>query len=115
MKPQAVKYMIEAIDMNRAVKFYRDVLGFEESFTSMHWSELSHNGAIIGIHGGGDEVDRSTGISLQYEDVRSAYSEAITGGARSLQEPHQREGEPIILSSIRDPEGNLITLTQYVG
>lgn len=58
---------------------------------------------------------RPTGLSIQYEDVVRAYALAIDSGATGIQPPEQREGEPIILASIADPEGNVIMLTQYVG
>ena len=115
MKPQAVKYVLMAQDMDRAVAFYRDVLGFTENFSSPDWSELRFGDAILGLHGGGDGTRQQTGLSMQYEDVATAYSQAIGSGAAGIQAPEQREGEPIILASIADPEGNVIMLTQYVG
>lgn len=115
MKPQVVKFMIEAVEMDRAVAFYRDVLGFEESIVSPYWSELTHGGAVLGIHGGGEKGDKPTGLSIQYEDVSVAYAAALEAGAVGLMAPQQRESEPIMLASIRDPEGNEIMLTQFVG
>ena len=82
---------------------------------SEYWSELKFGDAIIGIHGGGDGSANPTGISLQYSDVKQVYQSAIEAGAIAIVEPHQREGEPIILGELRDAEGNEIMLTQYVG
>lgn len=115
MKPQAVKYVLMAQNMDRAVAFYRDTLGFVESFSSPYWSELRFGDAIIGLHGGGDGSHQKTGLSIQYEDVKTAFANTMAGGATSIQVPEQREGEPIVLYSILDPEGNEIMLTQYVG
>ena len=115
MKPQAVKYMLMAQDMDRAVGFYRDTMGFEESFTSPYWSELKFGDAILALHGGGEGDPNATGLSIQYEDVRTAFNAAIQAGASAVQHPEQREGEPIILASVRDPEGNIFMLTQYMG
>lgn len=115
MKPQAVKFVLVAQDMDRAVAFYRDSIGFSEDFISPYWSELRFGDAILGLHGGGDGAQQQTGLSIQYEDVARAYSLAIDSGATGIQPPEQREGEPIILASIADPEGNVIMLTQYVG
>lgn len=115
MKPQAVKYMLMAADMDRAVSFYRDTMGFEESFISPDWSELKSGDAILALHGDGDGLSNPTGLSLQYEDVRLAHANAIGAGAVSIQPPEWREGEPILLATIADPEGNVIMLTQYVG
>ncbi len=115
MKPQAVKYVLPVQDMDRAVAFYRDAIGFAEDFATPYWSELRFGDAVLGLHGGGDGSRNPTGLSIQYEDVRQAYANAIQAGATSIQAPEQREGEPIILSSIADPEGNVIMLTQYTG
>lgn len=115
MKPQSVKYVIVAQDMDRAVAFYRDTLGFTENFASSYWSELSFGDAIIGLHGGGDGSRQKTGLSIQYEDIESAFSRALANGGTSITAPERREGEPIILSTILDPEGNEIMITQYVG
>lgn len=115
MKPQAVKYMLMAQDMDRAVSFYRDTMGFEESFSSPYWSELKIGDAILALHGGGEGDRNETGLSIQYEDVRAAFGAALKAGASEVQQPEQREGEPIILASVCDPEGNIFMLTQYVG
>ncbi|MFT4176490.1 MAG: VOC family protein [Luteolibacter sp.] len=114
-KPEAVKYVLYAQDMNRAVAFYRDIMGFAEGFVSPDWSELRFGDTILGLHGGGDGSRNPTGLSIQYADVFGAYALAIESGATAIQAPEQREGEPIILSSIADPEGNILMLTQYTG
>lgn len=107
--------MLMAQDMDRAVRFYRDTMGFAEKFTSPHWSELTFGDAILGLHGDGDGKTNPTGLSIQYENVATAYTRALEGGAIAVEAPEQNEGEPIILSFVQDPEGNVIMLTQYVG
>lgn len=115
MKPESVKYLLMVRDMDRAVAFYRDHLGFAEGFVSPDWSELRFGDAIIGLHGGGDGSRRQTGLSIQYADAARAYAVALEAGAASIAPPERREGEPILLSALADPEGNVIMLTQYVG
>jgi catechol 2,3-dioxygenase-like lactoylglutathione lyase family enzyme len=115
MKPQAVKYMLFAADMDRAVGFYRDTMGFDEGYVSPYWSELRFGDAILALHACDEKAENPTGLSLQYENVRLAHAAAIAAGAVSLQSPEQREGEPILLATIADPEGNVIMLTQIVG
>jgi predicted enzyme related to lactoylglutathione lyase len=115
LTPTAVKFVLMVQDMDRAVSFYRDILGLSESFSSPHWSELTFGTAILGLHGGGNQSPRETGLSLQYDDVHAAYTAATNAGASGVQAPERRDGEPIILSSISDPEGNIIMLTQFIG
>ena len=54
MKIECVKYMLFAQDMNRALAFYRDVLGLSVKLESEHWSELTHGDSIVALHGGHD-------------------------------------------------------------
>ena len=113
--PEKVKFMLMAANMGRAVKFYRNVIGLGEIFVSDFWSELSFGDAIIALHGGHDGSKNPTGLSLQFEDVFEAANRIEAGGARIIEPPVQREGEPILLGRFRDREGNEVYITQYVG
>ena len=115
MKPEKVKFMLMAVDMNRAVRFYRDVMGLEEVFVSNFWSELRHGDAIIGLYGGHHGGRNPAGLSFQFEDVLKQSELIRQAGAEILQYPEQREGEPILLGIYRDSEGNEAFITQYLG
>lgn len=115
MKPEKVKYMLMAKDMKRAVNFYRDVMGLDEVFVSEFWTELRLGDAIVALHGGHDGSRHPTGLSFQYEDVLQVAEKIRLAGGTLLQAPMQREGEPILLGIYRDPEGNEVFITQYVG
>jgi predicted enzyme related to lactoylglutathione lyase len=115
MLPEKVKFMLMAVDMKRAVAFYRDVIGLEEVFVNDFWTELRHGDAIIALHGGHDGSRNPTGLSFQYEDVLVMAEKIAKAGAKILQSPQQREGEPILLGVFRDAEGNEVFITQYVG
>jgi len=46
-----LNYVIKFVaDMDRAVKFYRDVLGFPLKFQSPGWSEFSTGESSLGLH-----------------------------------------------------------------
>lgn len=115
MKPEKVKFMLMAADMKRAVRFYRDVIGLDEIFVSDFWTELRFGDAIVALHGGHDGSRNPTGLSLQYADVLAMAEKIAEGGAKILQAPEQREGEPILLGVFRDAEGNEVFMTQYIG
>lgn len=114
-RPEKVKFMLMAANMSRAVKFYRDVVGLGEIFVSDFWTELSFGDAIIALHGGHDGSKNPTGLSFQFEDVFAAADRIEAGGAKIIESPRQREGEPILLGRFRDREGNEVYITQYLG
>jgi predicted enzyme related to lactoylglutathione lyase len=115
MRPEKVKFMLLAADMNRAVGFYCSALGFDKIFVSDFWSELCIGDAIVALHGGHDGSVNPTGLSLQFADVFEAAARITAVGGNILEAPIQREGEPILLGRYRDPEGNEGFITQYVG
>jgi predicted enzyme related to lactoylglutathione lyase len=112
---ESIKYMLMAQDMNRAIRFYRDVLGLEVKFESPQWTELVYGDAIVALHGGGTGVYQKTGLSIQVRDIVTACREIESGGGKVALAPVARPGEPILLAEVLDTEGNAFSLTQYIG
>lgn len=115
MRPEKVKFMLLAANMNRAVNFYRNAFGFEDIFVSEFWSELCVGDAIVAFHGGHDGSVNPTGLSLQFPDVLEVTERITALGGKILDIPTQRDGEPILLGRYRDPEGNEGFITEYIG
>jgi predicted enzyme related to lactoylglutathione lyase len=115
MNVESVKYMLMAQDMNRAIRFYRDVVGLEVKFESPEWTELAFGDAIVALHGGGTGAYRKTGLSLQVKNIGSACKEIEAGGGKVASPPMARPGEPIKLAEVMDSEGNAFSLTEYIG
>jgi len=86
---ERVKYMIWAADSARAANFYQQVFGGKIVRQNAHVTELDIQGALLGIHGGGEGQRTWTGLSFQPEN-----------------------GEPPHLAMCVDPEGNEIMLTR---
>jgi predicted enzyme related to lactoylglutathione lyase len=112
---ESIKYMLMVQDMSRAIRFYRDVLGLEVKFESREWTELAFGDAIVALHGGGSGTHVKTGLSVQVKDIGAACREIESGGGAIVTRPQARPGEPIKLAEVMDTEGNLFSLTQYVG
>jgi predicted enzyme related to lactoylglutathione lyase len=115
MKIEKIKYMIMAQDMKRAIQFYTKTLGLKVLFETDMWTELQWEGSTIALHGGGDGKANPTGLSIQVSNIQLACEEAKKAGATILHGPEDREGEPIILAGLRDPEGNEVMFTEYKG
>jgi lactoylglutathione lyase len=112
MKVERVKYIIWAVDLKRAVRFYRDVFGAEVVRESDVIAELVVSGAPIGIHGGGEGGRTWTGLSFQVPDVLAGAQEVVAGGGSLSREPQPEGNEPPHLAMCADPEGNEFMLTR---
>jgi predicted enzyme related to lactoylglutathione lyase len=108
---ESVNYML----MDRAVAFYRDVMGLEVRSQSPMWSEFAYGDAVVALHGGGQGDFNETGLSIQVSDIESACAEVKAGGGQIRKAPESRPSEPIKLAELTDSEGNGFSLTQYVG
>ncbi len=115
MNVERVKYTIWAADMERALAFYRDVLGATITRQSEVISEVELQGAIIGIHGGGEGKRTWTGLSFQVADVVTGAEEVVAGGGELTRTPEPEDGEPPHLAMCVDPEGNEFMLTRKRG
>ena len=115
MKVERVKYVIWAVNLGRAVRFYRDVLGGEVVKQSEVMSEVAVCGATIGIHGGGEGERTWTGLAFQVPDVIAGAREVVAGGGQLSREPQPEGEEAPHLAMCVDPEGNEFMLTRKRG
>jgi lactoylglutathione lyase len=111
-------------DIEAALRFYRDLLGFKETFRTPREGtpehvELTLNGFGLGlgtveaakrVHG----VDAAPGspsmvIVVWTDDVKSAFERLTASGARVVQPPHDT-GNNNRNALLRDPDGNLVEI-----
>ena len=105
MKVERVKYVIWAADLQRAVRFYRDVFGGEVVKESEIMGEVVVSGATIGIHSGGEGVRTWTGLAFQVPDIIAGAQEVVAGGGQLSREPQPEGNEPPHLAMCVDPGG----------
>ncbi|MGO8875465.1 MAG: VOC family protein [Acidimicrobiales bacterium] len=115
-------------DIGAALRFYRDLLGFEETFrtpkegTPEH-VELTMNGFALGlgtveaakrVHGV-DAAPGSPAIALVVwtDDADEAFAQLVSAGAPVVQPPHNT-GNDNRNALLRDPDGNLVEVVSKV-
>jgi catechol 2,3-dioxygenase-like lactoylglutathione lyase family enzyme len=70
-------FMAPVRDMNRALGFYRDVLGLQVSFGSPEWTELAWCDGTIALHVAAsvEEHERESRLGFEVEELDAAADE----------------------------------------
>ena len=100
-------FMVPVDDMDRAMGFYRDVLGLTQQFASPDWTELTWRDATIALHRGGGGGQRESWLGFHVEDLDAALAAIEAAGGRRGAD--RNEGG-VRLVSITDTEGNALTI-----
>ena len=116
-------------DIEAGLLFYRDLLGFAETFRTPaegipEHVELQLNGFTIGL-GTVEAARRVHGIEaapgspamvlvVWTDDVDTAYQELVAAGVPALQPPHDT-GNNNRNALLRDPDGNLVEIVAKVS
>ena len=101
-----LNYVIEFVaDMDRAVKFYRDVLGLPLRFQSPGWSEFSTGETSLGLHPA-SEKNHAGSIELGFKvtNLEKFHQEMSARGVQFTMAPTKQDfGES--LAQFLDSEG----------
>lgn len=102
-------------DMDRALKFYTEVLGL--GLVHRHgdeWAELATEPVHLALHGGGDGHEPGGTVVFEVEDLDEARFALELRGVEF--EPHAGEVEGIArFVSFTDPDGNRLQLIERYG
>ena len=113
MKADRVTAMVLVQDMDRALRFYRDTLGFTVTFEEEDWALFAEN---VGLMVSPEPLPQdnfnlnAVMITLNVPDAHAAYHELIDHGVAFLVGPTDVGGA--IIASFRDTEGNVLQLVQ---
>lgn len=116
----SIGYVIVGVtDLDRAIEFYRDSLGFEfvHAAPEFHFAEFrvgDRRFSLAGGGGGGDgshKVGGNTGIGFVVADVDAAYRELEGKGVTFTLKP-ARQPWGGYMGMFADPDGNVFYLDQ---
>jgi predicted enzyme related to lactoylglutathione lyase len=88
-----LSYVIKFVaDMDRAVKFYRDVLGLPLKFQSPGWSEFSTGGTSLGLHPVSDKnVAGSVELGFKVANLEKFHQEMRARGVQFTMPPTRQD------------------------
>lgn len=106
--------MIVVRDMERSVKFYRDVLGLKLLFKQSNWSQFDAGTILIGLHPEGEEVKVSptsgSSFGIYVDDITRTAAEIKRRGGNVAIEPRN---EPFgRWALLKDPDGYNIQIIE---
>jgi len=102
-------------DLERAVAFYRDVLGLKLLFrTGDEWAEFEAGAAKLGLHGPGSGRRRSPGgtVVFRVDDLDAVRRDLETRGVRFEDSEGEAQGYARFVH-FADPDGNTLGIIEY--
>ena len=104
--------MFSVSNLDRAVKFYRDILGLPEEVYSgeWQWAEFNCGNVTLALKGGEPVPKSGAGghIALAVDDVKAAGEDLKRKGVQIMKEPHDFGCCQAV--EIFDPDGNRVIL-----
>jgi len=108
-----LSYVIEFVaDMDRAVKFHRDVLKLPLKSQSPGWSEFSTGETTLALHPASDKnPPGKVEIGFNVEDLQRFYEEMRAKGVEFPMPPKKQDFGGM-LAQLRDSEGGQISVAE---
>ena len=114
MDVERVLFILMVQDMDRAVDFYTNVVGFRRRSVSPRWSEPAFGDFTLALRIGSGEM-KGTGLSFTVADLDSACREVEAGGGKVIKAPFAGDIAGLRLALVADSEGNNLEFGQHTG
>ncbi|MCK4892008.1 MAG: VOC family protein [Candidatus Pacebacteria bacterium] len=121
MSKKASHFCIGVADMEKAVSFYRDIIGLKVLYKTSEWSELelSKDMSLALRVRKKEEAINYSSIGFSVDDCEKETKEIEGKGVEMVIRCHQRKANTaddsqVILSQFKDMDGNIIWLSQQI-
>jgi catechol 2,3-dioxygenase-like lactoylglutathione lyase family enzyme len=112
MKRKLSHFCVHVKDMDKALSFYRDTLGFEVEYQTNEWSELKLNDKVsLALKCVSDPVP---GIGFSVDNCEEATKLLEDKDVEITTRCNKRENEGLILTQFKDPDGNVLWMTEKI-
>ena len=101
---QLVEVVVYTQDMERATAFYRDVLGLEPDFESLHWTTFRTGACTLALHAGSEAPDPT----FEVPDAAAECERLLAAGVEVTEIREPVAGLRVF--DARDPDGNRFSI-----
>ena len=107
-----LSYIIEFVaDMDRAVKFYRDVIGLPLKFQSPGWSEFATGETTLALHEASEKNPAGkVEVGINVPDLQQFHAEMTGRGVQFVLAPTQQDFGGMLAKFV-DSEGAHVTVS----
>lgn len=112
--------LIPVKDLDKAITFYRDVLGLRFLFTAppkMSFFQAGNVRLLVGVPEGNQPRQRGSMVYFKVTDIHAVYDTLTKRGAKFPDKPHlvhRAETYELWLTEFADPDGNQLALMSEV-
>ena len=103
--------LIGVKDMERAVRFYRDVLGLPLKFQTGVYSEVATHGAVLALEKREEVVVNGPAFTFPTTDIQQDRGQLEKAGVKFWRELREEDFGWVMMA--RDSEGNIFEIVQY--
>src|SRR5215469_15996956 len=110
--PAKLSHVIEFVaDMERAVRFYRDIIGLPLKFQSPEWSEFATGEITLALHPASDRTPAGKiELGFHVPDLQSWHADMAAKGVQ-FPTPPKRQDYGGMLAQFIDSEGTHVSVT----
>ena len=103
--------LIGVKDMERAVRFYRDVLGLPLKFQTDDYTEFATHGAVLALEKREEVVANGPAFTFPTSDIQQDCGQLEKAGVKFWRELREEDFGWVMMA--RDSEGNIFEIVQY--
>jgi predicted enzyme related to lactoylglutathione lyase len=103
--------LIGVKDMERAVRFYRDVLGLPLKFQTDAYTEFGTHGAVLALEKREEVVANGPAFTFPTTDIEEDRKELEKAGVRFWKELREEDFGWVMMP--QDSEGNIFEIVEY--
>jgi catechol 2,3-dioxygenase-like lactoylglutathione lyase family enzyme len=115
--PTWIGVVVDDLDAQR--RFYRDVLGLEETGGGDDWVHFDFGGKLLELLQRDASVPqydaRRVQVGFTVEDIHAARDQLAAAGAELISDVEGGPRSGNLWCYFRDPEGNVFEITQWLG